>query len=528
MAFTASNFQLPNPASDIFEKISRIPQLGGVITFGIDTMVHLFSSIPGVAVDQASKASEKAFSVILFIVLAAIIGAITAWVLRRTKIAAAYVGFLVVLIPLVITLLVEGFNTGNANGSLTGSGWVILMYGAWAMILGTVLEGWSYLSRPTAVPASAAAATIAGTTPTVVNAGRRNFLISTAGSAAALTVLASGAGKLFTIGSSNQNPVVASGPTETPTPMPAVGTAEGTAGAEAVFVPAPGTRAETTPNNNFYRVDVNLDPPRVDSATWTLLVGGLVDNTYSLSYSALRDLPATEQDATLECISNPVGGDLMSSTHWTGVKLADLLNKAGVKSGVAEIMFTCTDGYTESLPLESAMDPRTLIAYANNGQALLPEHGFPVRLYTPNRYGMKNPKWITKIEAIAQPVDGYWTQRGWDKQAIVKTTSIIDVIDTDKVTNGIVPIGGVAFAGSREISKVEIQIDDGAWQTAVLKPELSKLTWRLWRFDWKADKGHYNVTVRATDGQGALQISDTAPLHPNGASGYVSDTADVI
>jgi hypothetical protein len=205
-----------------------------------------------------------------------------------------------------------------------------------------------------------------------------------------------------------------------------------------------------------------------------------------------------------------------------------VLTQAGLKDGVTEIKFTCTDGYTESLPLESAMDERTLLTYAMNGKALAAAHGFPMRLYTPNRYGMKNPKWITTIEAINSAYDGYWeTNGGWNKEAIVKSTSVIDNVATDKAADEAIPVGGIAFAGARGISKVELSIDNGAWQEAQLKAPIGPLTWVLWRFDWKAAKGSHSLAVRATDGQGQAQIQTEAPLHPDGASGYYSTNVNV-
>ncbi len=238
-----------------------------------------------------------------------------------------------------------------------------------------------------------------------------------------------------------------------------------------------------------------------------------MNKPFSLSYKDITGMPATKQYATLECISNPVGGDLISNTLWTGVKLGDVLKLAGLKDGVIEIKFTCEDGYTESLPLDSAMDERTLLVYHMNDKPLPAEHGYPLRLYTPNRYGMKNPKWINKIEAVSQPFDGYWELGGWAKDTPIKSTSIIDTIAVDQAQNGEVPIGGIAFAGARGISKVELAVDGGVWQEA--------------RFNWKATKGHHEIRVRTTDGQGQLQIEATAPLAPNGASGYVSKTINI-
>jgi DMSO/TMAO reductase YedYZ molybdopterin-dependent catalytic subunit len=283
-----------------------------------------------------------------------------------------------------------------------------------------------------------------------------------------------------------------------------------------------------TSNKDFYRVDINVaGPPRLDEKTWKLEVSGLVDSPMSLSYDDVRAMPHVEQDATLQCISNPVGGTLIGSTRWTGVRLRDVLKLAKLKDGVVEIKFTCGDGYTESLPLQSALDERTLLTYAMNGEALTEGHGFPLRLWAPDRYGMKNSKWITHLEAISEPYDGYWEVRGWDKQAIVKTTSVIDTIATDRAQGDVVPVGGIAYSGARGVSKVEVSVDGGDWQVATLKDPISPLTWRLWRLDWKSTKGHHEFRVRAYDGQNAIQTDKVADLHPDGASGYHGKNADL-
>jgi DMSO/TMAO reductase YedYZ molybdopterin-dependent catalytic subunit len=501
----------PQPYFELFDRVSRLLP-GPVITLAIDTMVSVFSKLPGVSADAASKAAEQSLAVLLFVILGGVFGAITAFVLSRSpkNWPSSYIGMGVAVIPLLLTLLMEGFNSGNSAGPAIASSWILLLYAGWGMVVGIALE------RLVTLQIDAKAK---GGDEAKVNVSRRNFLLQMIGAAAGVTVIAWGAGKFFTI-TGNGAGNIALGPEPTPTPMPA--------GMTPDFMAASGTRLEVTPNNRFYRVDVNTMPPRVDPATWTLTVAGLVNNTFTLTYDQFKKMPVTEMDATLECISNPVGGGLMSSTHWTGVKLADLLKQAGVKDGVVEIVFTSADGYSESIPLESAMNDNTLIAYATNGEALAPEHGFPARVYTPNRYGMKNPKWLIKIEAVAQPYVGYWVERGWNKEAIVKSTSIIDAVNTDQAATGIIPMGGVAFAGSRGISKVEVQIDGGDWQPAQIKAPLSGLTWRLWRYDWHAVKGHHTVVVRATDGTGAVQIQQEAPLHPDGASGYVSQTFDIV
>jgi hypothetical protein len=175
----------------------------------------------------------------------------------------------------------------------------------------------------------------------------------------------------------------------------------------------------------------------------------------------------------------------------------------------------------------SNLDERTLLAYATNDEPISAEHGYPLRLYVPNRFGMKNPKWIQQITAVSEPYFGYWEVRGWDKEAFVKSTSIFDVIAVDLKKDELIPVGGIAFAGDRGISKVEVQVDGGEWQPAQLKDPLSPLTWVLWRYEWPATKGYHTLTVRCTDGKGALQIETPAPLHPDGASGYVSKSQSV-
>ncbi len=314
---------LPKPYSELFDWVScHLP--GGLLTFGIDTMVGIFSKLPNVPVDAASKASEASLGIGLFVILGAIFGALTAFALSRApkSVPGAYLGAGIALIPFVLTLILEHGNTGSPSGVAVASTWVLLAYAVWGMVIGVVIERIAAFRAPVTVPAGSVPA---GTPAT--DTGRRAFLIQFGGAAIVLSVVAWGAGRL--LGQTNPSgQTVATGPT--PTPMP-----PGTPGS---FVAASGTRLEVTPNNQFYRVDIDSDPPRVDQKTWMLTVGGAVTNPTTISYDDLRNkLPVTQQDATLECISNPVGGGLISSTHWTGVKLADVLKAAQVKSSAVEI-----------------------------------------------------------------------------------------------------------------------------------------------------------------------------------------------
>ncbi|MGE5124395.1 MAG: molybdopterin-dependent oxidoreductase, partial [Acidobacteriaceae bacterium] len=250
----------------------------------------------------------------------------------------------------------------------------------------------------------------------------------------------------------------------------------------------------------------------------------------SLSIEEIRSRQTVSQVITQSCISNEIGGDLISTALFTGVRLKDLLAEAGLQRGAQEISIEAVDGYYESVPMEEAMDERTLLVYAMNGVPLPVEHGFPLRIYIPNHYGMKQPKWITRLEVIDHKGKGYWVDRGWNERAFVKTTSVVDSVSSDGIDlqKDPVPVGGIAFAGERGISKVEVQVDGGPWEEAELRvPALSPLTWVLWRYDWRAEVGQHTFRVRAYDGSGALQEIEPHAPHPDGATGIHSKSVRI-
>jgi DMSO/TMAO reductase YedYZ molybdopterin-dependent catalytic subunit len=279
---------------------------------------------------------------------------------------------------------------------------------------------------------------------------------------------------------------------------------------------------EITPNKDFYQVSKNAFDPQVDPRGWKLEVAGMVDNPIELSYDEIRELPFVDQYATLACISNEVGGDLIGTALWRGVKLKQLLEKAAVKPGVVDVVLRARDDYSDSIPLDRAMADGTLLVYEMNGEPLTPEHGSPLRLLVPGIYGMKNVKWITRIEAVDFDFKGYWQRRGWDDRAEYKTMSRIDVPDSQVKSE--TSIAGIAFGGDRGISKVEVSTDGGAtWQQAEIKESLSQYTWVLWHKHWTpAQPGKHKLLVRATDGRGQTQTSQYAPPAPSGSSGYDS------
>jgi DMSO/TMAO reductase YedYZ molybdopterin-dependent catalytic subunit len=297
-----------------------------------------------------------------------------------------------------------------------------------------------------------------------------------------------------------------------------------TAFAQSLFTRIRGLPPEITPNDRFYVVSKNPPgfDPGVDGDKWLLQVGGLVGEPVRITYQQLRAMPAVEQLQTLECISNEVGGDLISNAKWKGVRLRDILARAGGPGAKAvKVAFQCADGYTESLPLGDAMNPTTLVVYEMNGEPLPKVHGFPARLLVPGLFGMKNPKWITRIDVVDYDFQGYWEKSGWSDEAVVKTMSKATTLPRT-VPLGEVPVGGVAYAGDRGIKEVAYSVDGGkSWLNAEVKAPLGPFTWVLWAAVWTpAAPGEYTVKVRAKDGGGVLQSAkDTATL-PDGASGY--------
>jgi DMSO/TMAO reductase YedYZ molybdopterin-dependent catalytic subunit len=283
-----------------------------------------------------------------------------------------------------------------------------------------------------------------------------------------------------------------------------------------------GLTLRLTPVGRFYVVDQALTNPVLDPATWRLRVFGLVRRPMAITYDELLAFAAVERFQTLECISNPVGGDLISTTRWQGIPLPEILDRASVEPGATEVVFRSADGYSDSLTIEVASDDATLIAVGMDGEALTLDHGFPARVLGVGTYGMKNPKWITSIEVVGAPYTGYWEERGWSRDAIVKTTTRFDTPSPGSTVREDTTIAGVAFAGDRGISRVEVSTDGGAtWATARLEQPLSSFTWVRWRYPWRADgPGTHTLRARAFDGTGTPQPSTFAPPHPDGASGY--------
>lgn len=320
------------------------------------------------------------------------------------------------------------------------------------------------------------------------------------------------------IGGLPQRPGVASSPTGT-VPQPLLSEIS----TENPPAEIPGLPAPVTPIERFYVVSKNITDPQVDLRRWRLRVVGLVDRPLDLQYDDLLAMPAQEVYRTLECISNEVGGDLISNGLWTGVRLADVLGRAGIQPGAAVVHFTSADNYTETMPLVKALAPTTLLAYKLNGETLPVKHGFPVRVLGAGTYGMKNPKWLTRIEVTRSAPVGFWQQQGWSDEAIVQTMARIDTPSQGVAVQGEnIFVGGIAFAGDRGIRRVEVSADRGTtWEAAKLLRPLGQETWVLWYFAWRpVATGTSTLLVRSIDGLGQVQTSRRADPFPNGATGY--------
>jgi DMSO/TMAO reductase YedYZ molybdopterin-dependent catalytic subunit len=296
-----------------------------------------------------------------------------------------------------------------------------------------------------------------------------------------------------------------------------------------VSIDVPGIPPLITPAKDFYVIDTNLISPRINVDSWSLSVKGAVDNPIELSYKDLLSMSTREADITLSCVSNEVGGGLVSNGRWTGVLLSDVLAEAGVSSdkiGSAseQLVGRSVDGWTSGFKTNIALDGRqALVAFGLNGDELPARHGYPVRLVVPGLYGyVSATKWLTEIELTDWDFDAYWIQRTWSKEGPIKTQSRIDTVkEGDRLAAGTTPVGGVAWAPHRGIERVEVSTDGGeTWDDAKLADQLDMDTWRQYVYDWEAKPGNYALKVRATDGEGETQMAEETPPHPSGATGY--------
>jgi len=322
-----------------------------------------------------------------------------------------------------------------------------------------------------------------------------------------------------------QQPARAAVPTgvATPNASPPQPTALPPAGnATAAPAPTPPTSSHVavTSNADFYKVAIRSFAPKVPE-DWTLAIAGDAEHPQGLGLDALKQLPAVTEMRTLECISNPAGGSLLSNAIWRGFRFSDLLEAIGIKPGVVEIRLDGLDGFYTTIPLALALDPRALVVYEMNGEPLPPEHGPPLRCLFPGHYGMKQPKWLKTVTLTSEAGPGYWDRRGWSKEAAIKVNSRIDQPAALEVLKpGLFRVSGVAFSGAAGVARVEVSFDEGhSWQEAGLARAAAPLTpyvWTNWQWSGAVPaRLKFNIIARATDMLGQTQKMIASSLLSN-------------
>lgn len=507
---------LPFVPFDAFDQLTRVLP-GRVIAFGIATMVAVIRALNLGPTSETAKTAEQAMAIAGLFVTGVVGGVILFAILRAKRGGHAIplglaLGFALGLPATLVS--VQASETASV-GSWGRVVWILGTFFAWGAILGRAEQRLIDIERTTDAVGKPLE-------PEVVRIDRRRFLVRLGGSTAAIAVAGAVVGELAETRRKEAVIMMAGGEPErwsTTHPLP---------NANAAIKPAPGTRPEFTPLDRHYRIDINTIPPTVEERNWHLKITGLVEKPLTLTLEDLRRYEPMHQFITLSCISNPVGGDLIGTTRWTGVSMQRLLPDLKLKPAATHLKIRSVDQFFEVVSLDAIQaDERIMLAYAWDGVPLTREHGFPLRIYVPDIHGMKQPKWIESIEATDHWEPGYWVERGWNKVAQIHATSVIDTVAVDMNIiradqRRLVPIGGIAHAGARGISKVEVQVDGGPWEQAALRTPLSQLTWVIWRYDWPFQSGKHTFTVRCYEGNGTPQVATPSPAEPDGATGLHS------
>lgn len=505
---------------DLFDGLARVLP-GPVVTFGIDAITGAVRFLDLGPTAEAAKAAERALALGLFGAAAAAVGALLFALPRgvgRGPLGATLVGAAVGLGAFLASLAV---NPATGDRPVVAGLWLLASFGGWGAAV-----GWSRvrLAAPTRGPMGADAAP--PPSDGAERLDRRRFLVRLGGASAVVTVAGAGVGALV-----RGDAAPPAAPGDAPPAGWRAGNELPNAGADVR--PAPGTRPEYTLPEEHYRIDIVTFAPTIEEADWSLRVDGLVERPASYDLAALRAYEPVHRFVTLSCISNPVGGDLIDTTRWTGVPLARILGDVGLRPDGTHLRISSVDGFFEYLPVATALaDPRIMLTYAWDGRPLPRRNGYPLRIFVPDVYGMKQPKWIDRIEVVDQGSAGFWVERGWDAEARVRATSVIDTVATEAVVTDEsgrrrVPVGGIAYAGARGIERVEVRVDDGPWREARLRPPLSDLTWVVWRYDWAFEAGEHTLAVRCVDGRGTPQIEAREPVRPAGATGLSSENVSI-
>ena len=510
------------PPFDTFDWVAReLP--GPLVTFGIDTMIGLLMFV-GLSVKDFAKTAEQLMAVGGFftagVVATAAVYAVVQW---RGPDLRRELGLLFGAVAGVpVALMTVNISQSSANLALVFV-WVLALFLAWG-----AASVW--VARRLVLSTSTVYASEDGDRSVVVY-GRRQFLIRMGAATAAVTVAGVGLGRMLAMSDQSR---LEEELTAAEGNMPGSASMVELPNQDDPVKPALGTRPEYTAVRDHYKVFIRSEPTLIDGATWTLPIVGLVNAPTQLTLNHLmNNYDSRSQFVTLTCISNSVGGDLISTTYWTGVSLRDILKDVQPSGEARYLDITCGDGFHETVALDLIeSDPRIMLTYAWDGRPIPFDHGFPLRIWIPDRYGMKQPKWITGIEVVSEARDGYWVERGWDEVARIHTTSVVDTVAIDSVIERederLIPIGGIAFAGARGVSRVEVRVDgDGPWHEARLRSPLSDTTWVIWRYDWPFEAGRHTFEVRAVENDGTPQMTEVNPARPSGATGIHSRQASL-
>ena len=504
---------LPFIPFDVFDFVSRLLP-GALLTFGIDTMVDMIIAFNMGEVSSAAKSAEQLMGLGGFLALGVVATTAFYALMNRsgTSARALRPGLLLGLIAGGLMMLVSTQVNLTATAAIVAQvAWVLLSFALWGVAANWIYNDLAHGAAKTKIDAAT------GETITVEALDRRQFMLRIGGASALVTVVGAGLGGWL-----------ANRPGEGKVAGEAGDPGDALPNVADDFEPAPGTRPEYTPLDDHYRIDISSRPPVIDAGEWRLDVTGLVDNPVSLSLQELYDkFERVDRFITLSCISNRIGGTLISTTKWSGFRASEFLDLVQPQDDAVALKITGADRFDEYVTLDVLRsDDRIMFAYEWDDQPLKQKHGFPLRIYIPDRYGMKQPKWIESIEFVSAWQEGYWVRRGWSVEAMVNTTSVVDTVATDGILKDgdgyIVPIGGIAYGGAKQISRVEISVDNGDWQPAKLRQPLSELTWVIWRFDWRFQEGEHRFAVRAFDAAGEMQSLDNRPTRPDGATGVHS------
>ena len=530
-------FGFPFVPYEVFNWVARVLP-GDLVTFGIDLMIDTMLFL-GISVVDSAKTAERAMAIIQFLLGGALAGAVYFAVMKARQLKASLLSGLIMGalfgLPMIAISLVV---TQPAASLFINFLWLAALFLAWGLALASVYGRLESIEQAAEVTADveaepggeASEAAKANQARSLEKIGRRQFLVRLGAATATVTVVSGGLGVVLATAERRR--------LEQTLADTMAHNTEGDgrspfSNANDPVVPVPGTRPEYTPIKDHYKVFLETEPTVIDGSTWVLPITGLVDNPLMLTIDDFQNnYEPRHQYVTLTCISGRVGTGLIGTTQWTGASAQEVLASAGLQDAARYLFITSGDGFYETVDLDLIMaDERIMFCYAWDGNTLPTDHGYPLRIWIPDRYGMKQPKWITGIEVTDEYRDGYWVERNWDKEAKVKATSVIDTVAVDHIIEDgdqrLLPVGGIAYTGARGISKVEVRVDGGPWEEAQVRAPLSETTWVIWRYEWPFAAGDHTFEVRCAGADGTPQIEEESAARPDGSSGIHSYEASL-